>query len=79
MQWRFCLDLFFGSGFRELLGTASSSAQSIEARFLTEKADYLVGEPVFVTLAITNKTSELLWPPVFGRAWLGRVTAACFE
>lgn len=39
------------------LGSVSASAQNIEARFSTEKASYLVGEPVFVTLTISNKTS----------------------
>jgi hypothetical protein len=47
--------------FLAFLGTASASAQSIEARFSTEKAIYLVGEPLFVTLAVSNKTSEPIW------------------
>lgn len=41
--------------------TAPSSAQSVEARFSTEKRDYLVGEPVFVSLVLSNKTAEPLW------------------
>jgi len=47
--------------FLTLLGALSASAQSIEARFSTEKTDYLVGEPIFVTLAVSNKTSEAIW------------------
>ncbi len=61
MHWRFCLALFFGCALIGLLGTAPSSAQSVEAQFSTETPDYFVGEPVFVTLAIANKTSERLW------------------
>ena len=47
--------------FLALLSALSASAQSIEARFSTEKTDYLVGEPIFVTLAVSNKTSEATW------------------
>src|SRR5215471_16404553 len=47
--------------FLALLSALSVSAQSIEARFSTEKTDYLVGEPIFVTLAVSNKTSEAIW------------------
>jgi len=47
--------------FLTLLGALSASAQSIEARFSTEKTDYLVGEPIFVTLAVSNRTSEAIW------------------
>ncbi|HYY72427.1 MAG TPA: HEAT repeat domain-containing protein [Candidatus Bathyarchaeia archaeon] len=61
MHLRFCLALFFGWALIGLLGTAPSSAQSVEALFSTEKTDYFVGEPVFVTLAIANKTDERLW------------------
>jgi len=48
----------FSLGF---LGTVSASAQNIEARFSTEKANYLVREPLFVTLSISNKTGAPLW------------------
>jgi hypothetical protein len=44
-----------------LLGTLSTSAQSIEAKFSTEKANYLVGEPLFVTLVVSNRISEPIW------------------
>jgi len=44
-----------------LLGTLSTSAQSIEAKFSTEKANYLAGEPLFVTLVVSNRTSEPIW------------------
>jgi len=44
-----------------LLGPLSVSAQGIEARFSTEKANYLVGEPLFVILTVSNKTSETSW------------------
>lgn len=47
--------------FLAFLGTFSTSAQSIEASFSTEKANYLVGEPVFVILSVGNKTSETIW------------------
>src|SRR6266576_1357390 len=44
-----------------LLGPLSVSAQGIEARFSTEKTNYLVGEPLFVILTVSNKTSETTW------------------
>src|SRR5947208_16947764 len=44
-----------------LLGPLSVSAQGIEARFSTEKANYLVGEPLLVLLTVSNKTSETSW------------------
>src|SRR5438132_7145888 len=44
-----------------LLGPLSVSAQGIEARFSTEKTNYLVGEPLFVILTVSNKTSETSW------------------
>jgi hypothetical protein len=44
-----------------LLGTLSVSAQSIEARFSTEKINYLVGEPLFVSLTVSNRTGETIW------------------
>jgi len=43
------------------LGTVPASDQSIEARFSLEKTNYLVGEPVFVNLTVSNKTSEPIW------------------
>ena len=43
------------------LATVPASAQSIEARFSLEKTNYLVGEPLFVNLTVSNKTSEPIW------------------
>ena len=43
------------------LGTVPASDQSIEARFSLEKTNYLVGEPLFVNLTVSNKTSEPIW------------------
>ena len=56
-----CLAHVLGGILVGFVGTTSSLAQTIEARFSTEKTDYLEGGPVFVTLAISNKTSEPLW------------------
>jgi HEAT repeats len=36
-------------------------AQDVEARFTTDKADYLIGEPVFVTLTVSNTGKETIW------------------
>ena len=36
-------------------------AQSVDARFSTEKSNYLVGEPLFVILTVSNKTGETIW------------------
>ena len=47
--------------FLALLGALSASAQSIEAGFSTEKTNYLVGEPIFITLTVSNKTGEAIW------------------
>jgi hypothetical protein len=44
-----------------VLIAASSSAQSIKARFTTGKTDYLDGEPVFVALTVSNTGSESIW------------------
>lgn len=44
-----------------LLDAASLSAQHVEARFTTDKADYLAGEPVFVALTVNNETNEPVW------------------
>jgi HEAT repeats len=38
-----------------------ASAQKIDARFSTEKSEYLAGEPVFVTLTLYNKTGQTIW------------------
>jgi hypothetical protein len=61
MQWYFRLAYLLGGTLLGFVGTASSSAQSIEARFSTEKANYLVGEPLFITLTVRNKTGEPIW------------------
>jgi hypothetical protein len=47
--------------FLALLGALSAPAQSIEAGFSTEKTNYLVGEPIFITLTVSNKTGEAIW------------------
>lgn len=44
-----------------LLCTVSVSAQTIDAQFSTEKTKYLVGEPLFVTLVVSNQTSQSIW------------------
>ncbi len=44
-----------------LLNAASLPAQHVEARFTTDKADYLTGEPVFVALTVSNETNEPVW------------------
>ncbi len=44
-----------------LLTAATLSAQDIEARFTTDKANYLAGEPVFVALTVSNKGNEPVW------------------
>ena len=44
-----------------LLTAATLSAQDVEARFATDKTDYLAGEPLFVTLTITNKGGAPVW------------------
>jgi HEAT repeats len=44
-----------------LLTAATASAQHVEARFTTDKADYLAGEPVFVTLTVSNRGNETIW------------------
>ena len=44
-----------------LLNAASLPAQHVEARFTTDKADYLEGEPVFVALTVSNETNEPVW------------------
>jgi len=56
-----CVAHVLGCVLLGFVGAASSSAQSVEARFSTEKTEYLVGEPVFVSLTISNKTAEPLW------------------
>jgi hypothetical protein len=44
-----------------LLNAGTLPAQHVEARFTTDKADYLAGEPVFVALTVSNKTNESIW------------------
>jgi hypothetical protein len=44
-----------------LMTTATLSAQGVEARFSTNKTNYLVGEPVFVALTVSNNGIEPLW------------------
>ena len=44
-----------------LLGAPLAMAQSVDARFSTEKSNYLVGEPLFAILTVSNKTSESIW------------------
>jgi hypothetical protein len=44
-----------------LLIAASLSAQDVEAQFATNKTDYLVGEPLFVTLTVTNRGDATIW------------------
>jgi hypothetical protein len=44
-----------------LLNAASLPAQHVEARFTTDKADYLAGEPVFVALTVSNENNEPVW------------------
>jgi hypothetical protein len=40
---------------------ATMSAQGIEGRFTTEKSTYLIGEPVYVVLSISNKNNQAIW------------------
>ena len=44
-----------------LLTAATISAHGIEARFSTDKTSYLVDEPLFVTLTVSNTSSETIW------------------
>lgn len=44
-----------------LLNAASLATQHVEARFTSDKADYLAGEPVFVVLTVSNETNEPVW------------------
>lgn len=44
-----------------LLTTATLSGQDVEARFTTDKTNYLAGEPVFVALTVSNKGNERIW------------------
>lgn len=44
-----------------LLNATTLSAQAVEARFTTEKANYLAGEPVFLVLTVSNQGSESIW------------------
>src|SRR5258708_34522698 len=36
-------------------------AGSLDARFTSDKATYLLGEPVFVSLRVTNNGSKTVW------------------
>jgi hypothetical protein len=44
-----------------LLTAATLSAQDVESRFTTDKTIYLVGEPVFVTLTVSNRGNNSVW------------------
>ena len=44
-----------------LLTAATLSAQDVESRFTTDKANYLSGEPVFVALTVSNKGNKPVW------------------
>jgi len=44
-----------------LLNAASLPAHHVEARFTTDRAEYLAGEPVFVVLTVSNETNEPVW------------------
>ncbi len=43
------------------LAAAALSAQEVEARFTTDKTNYLVGEPVFISLTVNNKGNKPVW------------------
>ena len=43
------------------LTAATLPARDVEARFTTDKADYLAGEPVFVALTLSNKGNDPVW------------------
>jgi hypothetical protein len=43
------------------LFTASLSAQRLEAKFSADKNIYLVGEPAFITLSVSNKSDSPVW------------------
>jgi hypothetical protein len=61
MQWYSRLAYLLSGTLLGFVGTVPASAQNIEARFSTEKTDYLVGEPLFVNLTVSNNTSEPVW------------------
>jgi hypothetical protein len=44
-----------------LLAGRALCAQDVVAQFTTDKTDYLVGEPLFVTLTVTNKGNGPIW------------------
>ncbi len=44
-----------------LLTATTLSAQEVEARFSTEKTNYLAGEPVFAVLTVSNQGSKSIW------------------
>ena len=41
--------------------SATMSAQGVEAQFTTEKSTYVIGEPVYLVLSISNKSDETIW------------------
>jgi hypothetical protein len=43
------------------LTATTLSAQDLEARFTTDKTNYLSGEPVFVALTVSNKGNKSVW------------------
>jgi len=55
------LNKLFPLLFLTLLTGATMSAQGVEAQFTTEKENYLAGEPVFVTLTVSNKGNNTAW------------------
>jgi hypothetical protein len=44
-----------------LLPAAALPAQDVEARFTTDKSTYLIGEPVYVVLLVSNKSNDPSW------------------
>jgi hypothetical protein len=43
------------------LTAATMSAQVVEVRFATEKSTYLVGEPIYVVLSVSNNGIDPIW------------------
>jgi len=43
------------------LTAATLSAQDVKARFTTEKSTYLIGEPVYVVLSVSNTSNDAIW------------------
>ena len=44
-----------------LPAAATLAAQDVEAQFTTDKTEYLAGEPLFITLTVTNKGNAPIW------------------